>query len=582
MARRLLSTAGLLCLLPLLSNAQGRTDYFFHQFNVEIIPRVLAVHPSGRLFSCNGGSAMQLDACETAQVFLWDEHFELETTFWPTLEERWSHLKTAAWHGDTLIALGQPDYCPDSFEERDAFSYLLAYDLAGNFLDGVALPDCETGTPVFFFAERSPSISLPLLDFGPAGEIYVALDDGLLRFPSIRDWPERVAEELELGKLLGLAALPDGRLALCSADSLRLFDPATEEVQWSAPLAAQSMALIDGLLWLASADSLHCLRADESLQAWPLPAEASPWLRLADHAGTPLLYEYYSGVTLHPSYRGWHFSAGSQSFELAFHWANPQIQLHSLQPVGPDTCYVGGLQGGITRPFVKKTAFSALDFSSPFDIGIADLDVEILELDVTYESYYVVLARISIALEYTVENYGAVPVDAFQIDRLMGPAQWCNGPGIRIAAAEGLEPGGRKTYQNNFSYWLNANPDAWPPDSLTFALHTYAPNHHPDGDPTNDHATVRVLLTSAPDQPLAAPHIRLSPNPAQAMVRVESELPLEGFELYDATGRLLRQTELPGGAREFELLRASLPAGLYFLRLRSGGSLWVERVVWQD
>jgi hypothetical protein len=581
MARRLLSTAGLLCLLPLLSNAQGRTDYFFHQFNVEIIPRVLAVHPTGRLFSCNGGSTILIDACETAQVFLWDEDFELETTFWPTLGERWSHLKTAAWHGDTLIGLGQPDYCPNSFEERDAFSYLLAYDLTGSFQDGVALPDCETGTPVFFFAERSPSISLPLLAFGPTGEIYVALDDGLLRFPSIRDWPERVAEELELGKLLGLAALPDGRLALCSADSLRLFDPATEEVQWSVPLAAQSMTVIDGLLWLASADSLHCLLADDSLLGWPLPAGVQPGLRLTAHEGRPLLHGYHRQSILPPTYRGWHFIAASETLEQAFNWGILQADIFALEPLGPDSCFVAGAMGGISRPFVKKAAFSALEFTSPYDIGVAEINAEILEVKVLHESSHHVSAHITVALEYIVENYGATRVDAFQIDWPQ-PSGWCNGPGRFFVSAAGLEPGDQITYQGTLHPYVIVPPAFWPPDSLTFALHTYAPNHHPDGDPTNDHATVRVLLTSAPDQPLAAPHIRLSPNPAQAMVRVESELPLEGFELYDATGRLLRQIELPGGTREFELLRASLPAGLYFLRLRSGGSLWVERLVWQD
>ena len=576
-----LTTASLLCLLPLLSMAQGRTDYFFHQRELVIYPRMISANPAGRLFSCNAGSPLLIDACETSQVFFWDENFELEATFWPTFGESWPHVKAAAWRGDTLIALGQPSSCPDPYGEPNTFSYLLAYDHTGNLLDGVSLPDCTVGLSLLHFAERPATNSLPLLAFGSAGEIYVALEEGLLRFPSIGGWPEPVAGALELGALLGLAALPGERLALCSAEHLMLLDLATEQVLWAAPLPAQSMAVIDGLLWLTSADSLYCLQADESLRAWPLPAGVQPGLRIAAHEGRPLLYGYHRQSILPQTYRGWYFLAASETFEQAFNWGFPQADIYALEPLGPDSCYLAGAMDGIKRPFVKKAAFSNLEFTSSYDIGVAEINAEILEVKVLYESPYLVSASIAVAFEYTVENYGTTLVDAFQIDWPQ-PSAWCNGPGQYFISAAGLEPGSQITYQGTLHPYVSVPPASWPPDSLTFSLRTYAPNHHLDADPTNDHATVRILLTSAPSQPLAAARVRLLPNPAQAAVRVESEQPLEGFDLYDATGRLLRQAELPGGALEFELPRAALPPGLYFLRLRSSGGYRVERVVWQD
>ena len=80
----------------------------------------------------------------------------------------------------------------------------------------------------------------------------------------------------------------------------------------------------------------------------------------------------------------------------------------------------------------------------------------------------------------------------------------------------------------------------------------------------------------------------LFPLPAADQVTVRLELeqawPQAQLQLVDAQGRLLRQVfqgELPNGMQTFELHRAGLPAGQYWLRLTDGARVAVRALVFR-
>ncbi len=61
--------------------------------------------------------------------------------------------------------------------------------------------------------------------------------------------------------------------------------------------------------------------------------------------------------------------------------------------------------------------------------------------------------------------------------------------------------------------------------------------------------------------------VRLWPNPARSRVHIGSSVPLKDVRLTDAGGRLLREKHPASG--ETEMNTADLPAGLYFIEIRS-------------
>ena len=98
------------------------------------------------------------------------------------------------------------------------------------------------------------------------------------------------------------------------------------------------------------------------------------------------------------------------------------------------------------------------------------------------------------------------------------------------------------------------------------------------------HTIGRDFLPTATHEPgKALPTLQVWPNPASQATSIWAEKPFEPGQrllLRNALGRVVR--DLPVQGQATELQRAGLPAGLYFLELRTAGRvLAVGKVVWQ-
>jgi hypothetical protein len=88
---------------------------------------------------------------------------------------------------------------------------------------------------------------------------------------------------------------------------------------------------------------------------------------------------------------------------------------------------------------------------------------------------------------------------------------------------------------------------------------------------------INVGTTKAPDTNLM---VRLWPNPSAEQICLQSEAEVESVKIFDATGRalVLQATHMETG-HPFCLSVRHLPAGLYFLSLRSGEKWWSGKFV---
>ena len=108
---------------------------------------------------------------------------------------------------------------------------------------------------------------------------------------------------------------------------------------------------------------------------------------------------------------------------------------------------------------------------------------------------------------------------------------------------------------------------------------------------TNEPAELRVLIGSEAfiDEELQVPESLtfgpVYPNPSRGLVTIEvgmSETADAEIALYDMLGRrvaTLHSGELPRGLNELQWTGDNLASGMYFLRLRSGGDVFTEKVV---
>jgi hypothetical protein len=570
--RQNLAFSWLLALLPLFSAGQPRSEYFFHQSVADIVPRMLAAHPGGHFVTGNA-KVPGIDGCETHRLHFWDAAFEPTAVDLPDNGAGWQLYPLAgAWQGDTFMVLGALN-CSPFQGTLDGFSALLAYSKSGELLWQSSWPNCDFLW--LHFAAPPAGNSCALLDFDEAGLLYVALDEGLFYFPQAADLPVAAAEGLQLSGLVGLAALPGQRMAVCSAEEVRLLDLEAEEQLWSAPVAALSMTALGEALWFASADSLYRLGADLAPRAWALPEEARSPLKMAVQEGQPLLYEYYDNP-VGMSYQGWRFDEADEAFTLVFDWPSQTAEVLAIAPSGTDSCYLSGWRKG--RPFLKQTAFDDFQFVSEADLGVAELSIDIMDVEVIPLSGGLFDYSIDFAMAAAVENYGPQRVHAFQFDWLRFGA-WCFSPAIKIFEGIDLAPGERLLLSDTLRYFGTASLEALTERGLLLRFAAYAPNHYLDADMDNDTAFYSLVVSALPERPTAAAEVRLFPNPAHGALQVETSLPLQGFELYDGLGRLQRRGVLDN-VTAFELPRQGLPAGVYVLRLSAQHSQMVRRVVW--
>jgi hypothetical protein len=91
------------------------------------------------------------------------------------------------------------------------------------------------------------------------------------------------------------------------------------------------------------------------------------------------------------------------------------------------------------------------------------------------------------------------------------------------------------------------------------------------GDHSTDICSEPVSSAQEPSQQAFA----IWPNPATSTLQIQAPAPLEFVQVYDATGRVVLHSSTVGQ----EVSVAHLPAGLYFVAARAGGTVWGARFV---
>ena len=89
-------------------------------------------------------------------------------------------------------------------------------------------------------------------------------------------------------------------------------------------------------------------------------------------------------------------------------------------------------------------------------------------------------------------------------------------------------------------------------------------------------------FTDVDDLPAVVAQLRLAPNPAQTdvLLSTDSDLPMRTVSVFDARGRLVRFRD-GLSARQLTIVRGTLPAGLYHVRVRFDEGLVTHRLVLQ-
>ena len=92
------------------------------------------------------------------------------------------------------------------------------------------------------------------------------------------------------------------------------------------------------------------------------------------------------------------------------------------------------------------------------------------------------------------------------------------------------------------------------------------------------------LVTSTEDLLNAnATKLTIAPNPAQSFITFESEVfnPIQAIELYDMSGRLVRQVAKVNN-HNFNMMRGTLPTGMYIAKVKFEGGILSKKIVFED
>ena len=118
-------------------------------------------------------------------------------------------------------------------------------------------------------------------------------------------------------------------------------------------------------------------------------------------------------------------------------------------------------------------------------------------------------------------------------------------------------------------YWARVrvvcDSDFW--SDWTDTVRFYVPNQHTGGGP--DDTTQAINLVEQ--------YTYLMPNPARDEVTVASSFRVKAVELYAADGKLLQQVEVNAVGTTLSL--EGLPAGIYFVRVRTSAGVTTKRLV---
>ncbi len=77
--------------------------------------------------------------------------------------------------------------------------------------------------------------------------------------------------------------------------------------------------------------------------------------------------------------------------------------------------------------------------------------------------------------------------------------------------------------------------------------------------------------------------LTIAPNPAQSYITFESEVfnPIQAIELYDMSGRLVRQVAKVNN-HNFNMMRGTLPTGMYIAKVKFEGGILSKKIVFED
>ena len=77
--------------------------------------------------------------------------------------------------------------------------------------------------------------------------------------------------------------------------------------------------------------------------------------------------------------------------------------------------------------------------------------------------------------------------------------------------------------------------------------------------------------------------LSVAPNPAQSYITFESEVfnPIQAIELYDMSGRLVRQVAKVNN-HNFNMMRGALPTGMYIAKVKFEGGILSKKIVFED
>ena len=118
-------------------------------------------------------------------------------------------------------------------------------------------------------------------------------------------------------------------------------------------------------------------------------------------------------------------------------------------------------------------------------------------------------------------------------------------------------------------YWARVrvvcDSDFW--SDWTDTVRFYVPNQHTGSGP--DDTTQAINLVEQ--------YTYLMPNPARDEVTVASSFRMKTVELYAADGKMLQQVEVNAVGTTLSL--EGLPAGIYFVRVRTGAGVTTKRLV---
>lgn len=547
-------------------------DYFFHELSAEVDQPYLRTNGE-QLFSSSSTTWVAgtiIDDCRSPNAFYWDTALNpIQSWTIGIKDEDISRIVEANWHGDTLILIGiEP--CYDGGVAP--ITKIGKFDTLGNLLMSVTYFDCEEDFGISV-EPRPLDNTCPVMDVADDGSVLLATTLGLLRVAPGEDlFPLSV--DVNIDSLIGLVSLPGTYVGVATRTEVAIVDWATDTILLSLDHTATAMTAADSAIWYISEGELHQISADLSIGTWPLPSGDAEQVRITTFDGRPLVYA--PGI---PDFKAWLFNPETEAFDLLIDWALDGVEIFAVEFFREDTFFVSGQLTNGRRGFVKKATPASFYFQQAHDVGISNINLEFLDVDVDVEeSVNTYNYRLNFRQTMEVENYGEGIVDECILE-WSTRHDWCDIPGYQLITGLALEPGDVHTITDTMLHVFSTSGPI--SDSVFYTFNTFGPNHFLDANPENDTISGGFLITSVDDKPIPSAAIQLFPNPANGSVQLQSDVPVDQLELYDIFGRLLRTQQLKG-VHQTNLEREGLPSGLYLLWLRSGNRYGVRQIIWSD